>query len=491
LWNALVLLLTLALLGFIVYQTVTYRLVVDLDARLRTQEVRLETAARQWQFSGSPADYTFLNQLVQEEAISEFTAIPITIKLFDKRDGHILALSPHLQQVLLPLSRPDFEAALHGQSILSSVEAPDGNLVHVLTFPLHDKTHQLVAIAQVSQPLQVIKQVQMLLIEVLGLGSLIAVVIAYAVSFLLTNRELRPLSLLIATMHNLSVQGLHQLRLRPQRSTQELELLAEAFNQMLERLDESFALQRAFVADVSHELRTPLTAIQGQIDVLLLHPELEDGLRPDLLHIQAELRRLSRLVVNLLTSARAEAGMLPHIDAAGSQPVQLDLLLVEVARQAHFFNHQSTLEIGQLEQIRILGDADLLKQLLLNLVDNALTYTPPEGRVVLTLTRSRGIPDAAQRTGETERAEWAVLSVCDTGPGIDPEDLPHIFERYYRSQRAGVHNKRGAGLGLFIARLIAEAHGGSISVKSEPGKGACFSVWLPIAQALPDTSSRL
>jgi signal transduction histidine kinase len=109
----------------------------------------------------------------------------------------------------------------------------------------------------------------------------------------------------------------------------------------------------------------------------------------------------------------------------------------------------------------------------------------------LTLTRSRGIPDAAQRTGETERAEWAVLSVCDTGPGIDPEDLPHIFERYYRSQRAGVHNKRGAGLGLFIARLIAEAHGGSISVKSEPGKGACFSVWLPIAQALPDTSSRL
>jgi signal transduction histidine kinase len=264
--------------------------------------------------------------------------------------------------------------------------------------------------------------------------------------------------------------------------TTEIILLTEAFNQMLDRLEASFALQRAFVTEVSHELRTPLTALQGQMDVLLLDPELKDEMHQDLQQASAELRRLSRLVANLLTTARAEAGMLPQPFLHGTQFVELDLLLVEVARQTRFLDRQSRLELGQLEQMNVPGDADQLKQLLLNLVDNALTYTPPTGQVILELTHSNSAPYPIQQETENGQKEWAVLSVCDTGPGIDPEDLPHIFERYYRARYTRPGSKPGSGLGLSIARLIAVAHDGSITVESELGKGTCFRVWLPTAR---------
>jgi two-component system, OmpR family, sensor kinase len=144
-------------------------------------------------------------------------------------------------------------------------------------------------------------------------------------------------------------------RFHPQRLTTEVILLTEAFNQMLDRLEASFALQRTFVTDVSHNLRTSLTSLQGQMDVLLLDPELKDDVRPDLQRVNAELRRLSRLVANLLTTARAEVGRLPQPFRHGIQFIELDLLLVEVAHQARFLNQQSRLQIGQLEQWKSSG----------------------------------------------------------------------------------------------------------------------------------------
>jgi signal transduction histidine kinase len=324
-------------------------------------------------------------------------------------------------------------------------------------------------------------------VDVLGIGGLIAVIIAYAVSFLLTNRELHPLSTLINTMHRLSAQRL-QTRLPPQKpDTIEIQRLTEAFNSMLDRLEAGFDSQRNFVTNVSHELRTPLTAVQGHIDVLLLDPHL-DGIRPDLQQINAELRRLSRMVANLLTTARVDAGVLPQPFANGIQYVELDLLLVEVARQAHFLNQQEKIEIGHLEQISVPGDVDMLKQVLLNLIDNAITYTPLTGRVTLSLTRSNNHPAQLQTDAGSNAGEWAMLSVCDTGPGIHPEDLPHIFERHYRARYAEGLSTHGLGLGLSIARLIVEAHHGYIDVESELGKGTCFYVWLSTTQETTTTS---
>jgi signal transduction histidine kinase len=288
-------------------------------------------------------------------------------------------------------------------------------------------------------------------------------------------------------MHRLSAQRL-QTRLPPQKpDTIEIQRLTEAFNSMLNRLEAGFDSQRNFVTNVSHELRTPLTAVQGHIDVLLLDPHL-DGIRPDLQQINAELRRLSRMVANVLTTARVDAGMLPQPFANGIQYVELDLLLVEVARQAHFLNQQERIEIGHLEQIRVPGDADMLKQVLLNLIDNAIRYTPPPGQVTLSLTRSNKPPEQLQMEARSNSGAWAILSVCDTGPGIHQEDLPHIFERYYRARHIEGRSQRGLGLGLSIAHLIVEAHHGYIDVESEVGKGTCFNVWLPSAQEITTAS---
>ena len=503
LWNALMLLIAVLLLGAIVYLLVTYQMVSDLDSQLRTQSTKLENAARQLQSAGLPADLPFLQHLANSITVNEYTTNSLSIKILDKQDGHILALSSFLNQILVPINHADFQAALQGKQILASLKNANGDEVHTLTLPLYDKAQQLVAIAQISQSMAVVRHVQTILLVILGFGGLFAAIIAYIVGFFFTNYELRPLSRLIYTMHRLSAQHLHT-RFHPRIVTAEVILLAEAFNNMVDRLEESFALQRNFVADISHELRTPLTAMQGHIDVLLLDSEL-DGSREDLQQINAELRRLSRLVSNLLTSARANAGMLPQPFANGIQYVELDALLIDVARQVRFLHRQSKLEIGRLEQVRVPGDADMLKELLLNLVENALKYTAPTGEVLLELIRASNaeheialrmpgqfeLPSLPLKKSDSESlpaltyeeqsptGNWAVLIICDNGPGIAQEDLPHIFERYYRAEQTRARGRQGSGLGLSIAHLIVQAHGGNIEVKSELGTGTCFRVWLP------------
>jgi two-component system, OmpR family, sensor kinase len=306
-----------------------------------------------------------------------------------------------------------------------------------------------------------------------------ATLIAYIAGFLLTTYELRPLRTLSNTMRNLRTQGLGK-SIPQQSSVIEVRQLTDAFNEMSERLEASFTLQRNFVGDVSHELRTPLTAMQGQLDVLLLNPELGEEVRQDVQQVRAELGRLSRLVRNLLMTARADVGMFPQLSPHATHLVELDALLIAVVRQARFLNREVALEIRELQQASVAGDADLLKQLVLNIIENALIYTPSGGSVDVALLCTSDVPASIKEKENGKK--WARLSVCDSGPGIDPADLPHIFERHYRSERTGSISSRstiGSGLGLSMARLIAEAHGGSITVESEAGHGACFTLWLP------------
>jgi len=237
----------------------------------------------------------------------------------------------------------------------------------------------------------------------------------------------------------------------------ELGQLTQTFNETLARLERLFNVQRRFVADVSHEMRTPLTTIRGNVDLMRRFGYDEEAIAA----IDGEARRMSRLVEDLLLLAKADAGRLP----LERQLVELDSIVVEVFNQARVLSDTVTVALGPVEPARVIGDSDRIKQLLLNLISNGLKYTPEGGTVTLGL----------QRDGE-----WVDVNVTDTGVGIPAEDLPHIFDRFYRVDKARSRAQGGTGLGLSIAKWLAEAHGGQITVTSEPGSGSTFTIRLPL-----------
>lgn len=478
-----VLLLTLIFLGSTVYLLVSSYLLHNLDQRLQIEGQRLQNLTRAQSAASRTFDTSFFDQLVQAEQGDEFTPDAPHIKLLDSSTGQTLRRSPNLSREIIPFSSTDFMTALQGQQVFRIYQDNGSRRARLLTLPLRDAHQHIVLVAQISLSQVPVDQVGNLLALVLLLGSALSILIAFVVDYLLLVHELRPLRSLSTTMRSLSTQGLGQ-RIPQQSAVIEIHLLIDAFNQMSERLEASFALQRSFVADVSHELRTPLTALRGQADVLLLNPELDEDTRQDVQQIRTELERLSRLVNNLLTNARAEVGMLPHITEGRTQLVELDSLMIEVARQARFLNQKVTLEIKQLQQASVPGDADLLKQLLFNIVDNALTYARSGDHVYLDLACTQDVPDEMKEKRCDGQDEWAMICVRDTGPGIDDTDLPHIFERGYRAQRTSARTLRGSGLGLSIASLIVAAHGGALTVESKLGKGTAFCIWLPTCKSL-------
>ena len=481
LWNVLILFLTLFLFSVVIYLLVTTNLENDLDQRLRAEGEGLQTFTRLSSTMSHPLNAAFFQQLVQGEKGDEFTLDAPKIKLLDPATGHVLSRSANLAGERIPFNKTDFTAALQGQLVFRTYQDTSGRQARLLTLPLRNAAKQIVLVAQVSLSQVAIERVRNLLIVVPSISILVGTLIAYAVGFLLTVHELRPLRTLSTTMESLSTQGLGR-RIPQESAVIEVRQLTDAFNQMSERLEASFALQRNFVGNVSHELRTPLTAIQGHMDVLLLNPELGGDVRQDIQQVRAELGRLSRLVSNLLMAARAEVGTLLHPSSHPTHLVELDALLITVVRQARFLKREVALEIRELQQASVPGDADLLKQLVLNILDNALTYTPAGGRVDVALACTTEIPASIKEKGGETGVKWAQLTISDTGPGIDPADLPHIFERYYRSDRTSAMSSRtalGSGLGLSMAYRIAEAHGGAITVASQPGHGACFTLWLP------------
>jgi two-component system OmpR family sensor kinase len=214
------------------------------------------------------------------------------------------------------------------------------------------------------------------------------------------------------------------------------------------------------VADASHELRAPLTSIQGNLEILERQANLPGEERMEAIgEASREAHRLARLVADLLALARADAGV-----PLRQEPVEMDRVLMDSVAEARHLTHGQRLEVEHLEPAVVAGDPDRLKQLVLILLDNAIKYTPPDGRVTVRLQQNgTGIE----------------VSVRDTGIGIPREDLPRVFDRFYRADPARSRDPGGTGLGLSIARWIAEQHGGAISLDSHPGKGTTAIVRLP------------
>ncbi|MGD0349403.1 MAG: ATP-binding protein [Verrucomicrobiota bacterium] len=280
----------------------------------------------------------------------------------------------------------------------------------------------------------------------------------------LTRRALSPVAGLTEAIKKIHERNLREPLPRTGNGD-EIDQLAKVFNDTLARLDESFNRTREFTLHASHELKTPLTVLCGEIETALRDESLTPTERDRLASQLDELRRLARIVDGLTLLAKADAGQV----ALELEPVRLDELVRDNFADTQILAESQGIrvELTACEKITVRGDRHRLRQLLLNLADNAVKYNQPQGRVTMSL----------RRAGDT-----AEFTVANTGPGIPAESLPHVFDRFYRGDPAHSSEAESCGLGLSIAKWIVSAHNGTICIESVPSKLTTVTVRLPLAQ---------
>jgi two-component system, OmpR family, sensor kinase len=332
--------------------------------------------------------------------------------------------------------------------------------LRVLTIPLQ-QSGKKVWVLQLATNLYNFDRARAGLTNLLAVMLLVAMIFFGIIAWFTLDQNLKPLKAITETAEQINrADDLSRRIPYSGAENDEIGNLVGSFNQTLERLEALFTSQQRLLADVSHELRTPLTVIKGNVDLMRRMKILDDE---SLTSIDQEAGRLTRLVGGLLMLAQAESGKL----ALNMKLVEMDLLLTEVFQEMSILAASKVhVHLNDIDQVFVNGDRDRLKQVLINLAANAIQYTPHGGDVFLSLEKI---------------SEQARIIVRDTGPGIPAEDLPHIFERFYRAEKSRTRGKTtGFGLGLSIAHWIIEQHGGRIEVESKEGRGTTFAIWLPV-----------
>ncbi len=370
------------------------------------------------------------------------------------RDGRLKSSSTTIVEPLDPAGLQS-ETPLYRDNTIQNVH------LRVLSVPLM-RGEKPVGVLQAATNITVLDALRNSLAVIMFLSGLLAVGLAGISSWTVLGRALAPLDTITETVDQINRADDLSRRI-PYKGPKNDEVggLVESINQTFERLESLFTSQQRFLADVSHELRTPLTVIKGNVDLMRKMKTIDEE---SLNSIDQEAGRLTRLVGGLLMLAQAESGKL----TLNLKPVELDSLLFEVFQEMSVLARgKIQMKMNDIDQVLVNGDRDRLKQVLLNLLGNAIQYTPQGGEVFVGLAK----------VGEQAR-----IIVRDTGPGIPAEDLPHIFERFYRAEKSRTRSSKvtGFGLGLSITNWIVERHGGQIKVESKEGKGTTFAIWLPL-----------
>jgi len=294
----------------------------------------------------------------------------------------------------------------------------------------------------------------------------VLLILASAGGYWLSRRALAPVDQITRAAQDINSNSLAK-RLEIPQSGDELQRLSETLNSMLGRLESSFNRITQFTADASHELRTPLALMRTTTEVSLRTSQTVADYREAQEEILAELEKTSSLVEKLMLLARADAG----VETLQRAPVNVAECLRDACKDGHVLAQAKQVKFSadiDGQDLLVTGDSHVLRRLFLILIDNAVKYTPPGGSVTLGLRRSN---------------DSAIAEFRDTGIGVSAEDLPHIFDRFYRADKARSREFGGVGLGLSIARWVAEVHGGSIEVQSTPAAGSVFRVRLPLQRS--------
>ncbi len=376
--------------------------------------------------------------------------------------GKLLATGRQLPEEPLPAS-PDptyVSRALAGENEVTYITSVDGVRSLVLLIPLRRAPgdRKVVGVVELTTPLSLIDAVLWRQRVLIGLGVILTLVLGTLGGLWITRSALTPLQRMITTCRRISAGDLSQRVNLPARRD-EVGQLASAFDNMVAQIEKAFAAQKRFVAAAAHELRTPLTALRGSLEVLLRGAQDDPTTAARLVQgMYREVARLIRLAEQLLDITRLDSPVIIH-----RQPVDLARFLSGFLDQARRLAGERTVTLTPGEDVTVSADPDALKQVLFNLVDNAVKHTTSDGRI-----------DIGWEVNE-EVAIW----VADDGTGIAPNDLPHVFEPFYRGDRSRSRRRGGAGLGLSLVRAVVEAHGGTVEVESKLNAGTRVTLRLP------------
>lgn len=384
-------------------------------------------------------------------------------------DGRLLWSNPHAspQDSLSPRV---LERVRISTLVFDTLTAPDGIPARHLFLPLVVQGGRLRYVLQAETSLLHYQETLHGLVFLLSLGSGATLFVAWVGSLWLAKKVLAPIETLCKGAETMSEADLGK-RLALDSPYREFRRLTQAVNSVLDQFQRGSEVQRNFCEIAAHEMKTPLTILQGNLEVALMKARTTEEYHEVLLNNLQQVDRLIALTRPLLTLAKFTSSKPP----VNLVPLALEPLIQELIDELILLadDRQITLTFESQSVPSVLGDAQWLKQALINLLDNALRYTPSGGSVTVRL-------HAVGRE--------VAIAVEDTGHGIEPENIPHLFERFYRTDWARAKDAGGTGLGLPIVKEIMETHGGSISVTSEVNKGSIFTLRLPVLAPLSSST---
>ena len=375
--------------------------------------------------------------------------------------GNIGSRSNNIDASKFPLSQEAYADALSGTNSYETFLVDGKHPIRVITMPIL-REKKLVNLVQVGTSLEAVKETLRNLRIFLFTAVPSVLVFATLFARFLARRALKPISKIIKTARDIGQGQELSQRIPVFKVQDELGQLALTFNEMMDRLENSFAQMRQFSSDASHELRTPLTVLQGQNELVLSKLRDPKEYQEVIISNLEEIKYMSKVLEDLFVLSRSDENQV----LLNYKRMDLRDLVEEVCRHAEILAEEKDISIviAFLEQVKINGDEVRLRQMVWNILHNGIKYTQPGGKLKVSLLEESG---------------FALLSIQDTGIGIPEKDLPFIFDRFYRVDKARSKDEGGSGLGLSICRHIAEAHKGKIKVESKPGLGTRFKIHIP------------
>lgn len=385
-------------------------------------------------------------------------------------ENQVVWKSENLSQDSLPLVF-DAKTSVHSGVKLPIVQKTDYTLVGERGGRLRVANH-LSPLAQISvaYPEEEIQQTLRELFAAYTIAFPVVILLSMIGGWLLARFSLKPVDKIITAAHDITAHNLSH-RLPMPSSNDEIARLTATLNEMIERLQDSFEQIRRFTSDVSHELRTPLAILMGEMELALRSPKSNEQYIDTISSALEEVTRLSKVVRSLLDISRAETGQVKIT----FEPVNLSATIRDIAEDMQILAEENGIKLDSIveDNVTVYADDVRIHQLLINIIDNSIKYNRPNGSVLVRMQRDEG---------------YAVIRISDTGVGIPKDNIEHIFERFFRVDKARSSDVEGTGLGLAIVKWIVEAHNGNISVESEFGKGTMFTIRLPLEQPKEETA---